>query len=172
MRVLSFLGWTGSILGIASLLLCFLTLIEGNPKHSGAPYGFAMFAILLGLPGMTTLWRLHRRKQARAFHAQLLGYAKSYDAFTAEELARKIGRTEMETEGLVAALIQSDGLELVFHRKSRQYMHRKRLKTNHRILNRCTACGASIGSQIIFEDEIVTCQYCEHPLTAPELASK
>lgn len=164
MKNLRIAGWAGTVVGIASLLLCLLTLIDNDPRHKGAPYGFAMFAILFGLPGGVILWRLNLRRREQEFRAQLLGYIKSHDAFTAEELARKIGRTEMETEALIASVSQQEGVDLVFHRKDRQYMHRKRLRTGHTVLSRCPSCGAALGNQIIFEGEHVTCEYCDHPL--------
>lgn len=174
MKLLSSLGWIGTVLGACSLLLCIVVLVERDPKHAGAPAGFLMFGVLFGVPGVTTLWRLHRQRQEEAFRGQLLGYVKSLDAFTVEELARKIGRTELEAEGLVAGLIQggegAPGVDLVFHRKSRQYMHRKRLHQSHHVFSRCPTCGAALGAQILFEGEQVACQYCDSPLGVPQAA--
>lgn len=166
------LGWILSVLGIVSILLCFLVLLENSERHKDAPYGFAMFGIMFGLPGGIILWQQRSHRQDRIFRSQLLGYVKSLDSFTADELAQKIGRSAMETEGLIVALIEREKLDLAFHRKSRQYMHRKRLKTGHKLLTRCPSCGAAIGNQIVFEGEDITCQYCEHSLlSAPPVST-
>lgn len=166
-KFLRILGWVLSVLGAMWILLCFLFLMDSNQRNKDAFLGCIMLAIIFGLPGGVILWRQRVRRKEREFHSQLLGYVKSLDTFTVEELARKIGRSEIEAEGLVVSLIEREELDLAFHRRTRQYMHRKRLKTEHKLLSRCPTCGAAIGQQIILEGEDAHCQYCDHSLLAP-----
>jgi hypothetical protein len=164
-KAIKVLGWILSVLGAVSLLLSLLVVIEGEPQKRGAIFGFMMFAIMLGLPGAIILWLCRQREKAAEFERQLLGYIKSYNAFTVAELAQKIGKTELETEGLVATLIAQEQLNLGFHRQTRQYLHRSRLTTAHTCLQACPSCGAAIGTEIIFEGEEVYCQYCDQLLS-------
>ena len=79
---------------------------------------------------------------------------------------RKIGRTELETEGLIVSLIQQRGLPLVFHRATRRYLHPQRLQAACQVVDRCPQGGAHLGAQVVFAGELLHCQYCEHPLSA------
>jgi hypothetical protein len=163
-KLLKIVGWGLSILGAVFLLCLVLVLVENDPKSRGAAYGFVILAALVGTPGGVILWRTRLKERAQALRQQLAGYIRTFDAFTVEELARKIGKTEMETETLIASLAGEGGFRLAFHRQTRRYLHQDRLRQNHRCLSRCPSCGAAMGNQVVFEGEVVCCQYCNHPL--------
>jgi len=165
-KFLSVLGWL--LLALAGMWL-FAALLFGITASTGLdddPDGYkpVLGAVLLtaifGIPGGVIRWRVRAARQREAFEAEFRGYLMSLDAFTPAELAAKIGRTEMETSGLIARTISEHDIDLVFHRKAGQYLHRNRIRRAHQVIDRCRSCGASVGHEIVFAGESVNCRYC------------
>ena len=155
------------ILTIIALIACalmLLTIIENDPENVDARYGFAMFTFMFGVPGLWLCIRGRKQQKHDALHQQLSGYFKSHDSFTVTEMAKKIGKTEIETEQLIFCLIEANTLDLVFHRPSRKYFNTNRLHRKFQQVNRCPSCGATLKREITFDDEIVSCQYCGHQI--------
>lgn len=148
------------MIALISLSLALLTIVESDPENEGATYGFLMFAFMFGIPGLWLCIRGRKRFKHDQLNRQLSGYFKSHDSFTVTEMAQKIGKTEMETEQLIFNLLDETKTDLVFHRKTRQYFHKNRIHQNFHQIDRCSACGASLKQEIVFADEILSCQYC------------
>jgi hypothetical protein len=163
-KFLKFFSWLLFILGLISLVLTFVVYFEHDPKHKGAVSGFIMFALFFGLPGLTLLYHLRKKERDQIFRNELIGFIKTLSSFTASELGQKIGKTEMETETLLARLITEEKLGIGFHRPSRKYFHRDRLQEVHHSYKRCRSCGADLGRHIFFEGEEATCPYCDQSL--------
>ncbi len=112
-------------------------------------------------PGLLLFLYGRRAYQDAEFLTAVTGMVRSYDRFTVAELAQKIGRTELETEALVARIIASNsGIDLVFHRPSRSYIHRARLAAGQHVVERCPSCGAPTNREVVFDGERVPCTYC------------
>ena len=150
------------MIALISFSLALLTVFESDPESEGATYGFMMFALMFGIPGLWLCFRGRKRFKHEQLNRQLSGYFKSHDSFTVTEMAQKIGKTEMETEQLIFDLLDDNKTDLVFHRKSRQYFHKNRLHKNYQQIERCSACGASLKQEIVFAGETLSCQYCGH----------
>lgn len=98
--------------------------------------------------------------RARAFEEQVAGLIRNHDRFTVGEMAKKIGKNELETEVLISRLSVRQKLDLVYHRPTREYLHRGLLDNNSQIVDRCPSCGGSVGRQVVFRGESVQCSYC------------
>jgi hypothetical protein len=130
-----------------------------TPTQSLAPGLF--FGSALIVPGLLLFVYGRRARQDAEFVEAVTGMVRSYDRFTVAELAQKIGRTELETETLVARIIAANnGVDLVFHRPSRSYIHRARLAAGQRVVERCPSCGAPTNREVVFDGERVPCTYC------------
>ncbi|MCA9692558.1 MAG: hypothetical protein R3A51_05775 [Nannocystaceae bacterium] len=171
-RVSAFFAWL--LLSLAGLCL-FLTLLfyldyattpEPQERDRSAIFGGLFLAAIAGIPGGVLMWRVQVARRERAFEDELTGYVTSLDAFTVAELAGKIGRTEMETAGLIARMVGERGVDLAFHRPSGRYMHRERVHKAHAIIDRCPSCGASVQHEIVFFGEAVSCRYCGSALAS------
>lgn len=133
---------------------------EGKSRtDSFAAGGF--FCLVALIPGIVLRRSGERQLRADAFEQTLIGYIKSFDRFSAAELAAKTERSEMEVEQMLARLVARRDVDLVFHRPDRTWLHRGRIEGDHDIIERCTACGASIGQQLILRGERIRCTYCD-----------
>ena len=166
MKVVKGIGGCLTLLGVAGFLLAifmFLDPLEGDTRLQSLLPG-AFFGSVLFLPGVVLfLWGRARGKRAE-FENQVAGMLRTHDRFSIAEMARKISRDEMQTEALVVRLARREGLDLVFHRPSREYMHRARVPEARRVVETCPSCGAVNGRQVVFGNEEAVCSYCSHPL--------
>lgn len=158
-----------TLLGLPFLFLAVFMAVAPNKgatlAESLAP-GLFFGSALLG-PGVALYLFGRRARKEQEFLAAVTGMVRSTDRFTVSDLARRIGRTELETEGLVARIATAqNGIDLVFHRPTREYMHRARLARGERIVERCRSCGAPTNQQVVFQGEHVPCVYCGAALVA------
>lgn len=132
-----------------------------NATRSDSLSGFA-FGAMMAIPGLITwLWLAHHNKQGD-FRESVLGMIRNHERFTTTEMAKKIGRTELQTERLIAKLTErNDDLHLVFHRPTQQYLHRSVVEASATIVDTCPKCGAPQGQQVILQGEQVFCTHCE-----------
>lgn len=153
------------VAGAFYLLAAFMFLdpLEGEGRVESLVPGLFFGSVVLA-PGLAAFLWGHRRERQAAFEETLLGYVRSHDRFTSEELARKVGRTEAQVEELIAQLTNRPDVDLVFHRPDRSWMHRGRIREAHAVVSKCPSCGAGVGSQLIFAGEDIACPYCSSPL--------
>jgi serine/threonine-protein kinase len=146
------------------LLLVPLMLLDDDNDAASAALGGVVLAFMFGLPGGLVTWMVRRADARDDLDARLLGFVHSRDAFSAAELAPTIGKTELETEQLLAALVHARRVGLLFHAADRRYFHPDRLTRAHQVVTRCQACGAGLGSEVVFAGEIRRCHYCGSPV--------
>jgi hypothetical protein len=140
---------------------------EGDSAAQSLAPGLFFGSVFL-LPGLAMFFVGRRARREQEFIDGVTGMIRSHDRFSVGELAAKIGRTELETESLVSRVVADDnGIDLVFHRPTREYIHRGRLAADGRVVDRCSACGAPTSHQVVFPGETVPCTYCNAPLVAP-----
>ncbi len=125
------------------------------------------FASVVLLPGLA-LWSYGSKvRRQREFEESVTSLVRSHDRFSVGELAQKIGRSELETEVLINRIAHRDRtIDLVFHRPSRQYIHRARLQGGQIVVDACPRCGAPSGGAVVFPGEQLQCLYCGAPLVA------
>jgi ribosomal protein S27E len=155
----------GCLTLLALPFLCLAIFMAVDPKkdattvQSLAPGLF--FGSVLLAPGLALYLFGRRARKDQEFLAAVTGMVRTTDRFTVQDLSRRIGRTELETEGLVARIIAAqNGIDLVFRRATREYMHRARLARGERIVEQCPSCGAPTNQDVVFEGERVPCLYC------------
>jgi len=168
-KVGSFLGWLA--LSIAGFFLLCAALagfeVIGEPEKSrNAMVGLLMLAGMFGIPGAIAVIQRRAVLERQELRQQLIGLIRSHDAISVAELARKIGKTELEAESLLAQLVASSDLDLVFHRSRREYLHRGRIQQAYSFFDLCPSCNARIPAQVVFETETIVCEYCDKPLVA------
>jgi len=154
------------LLGIAFFLLAvfmFADPLEGETRLQSLIPGLFFGSVTLPTGVVIFTWGMFRSRRL-AFEEQVTGFLRNHDRFTVEEMARKIGRTELQTEALISRLSVQHRLDLVFHRTTREYLHRARLGGNQRVVEQCPSCGARNQPQVVFGDEVVSCTYCNAPL--------
>ncbi|MCA9658029.1 MAG: hypothetical protein KC486_06775 [Myxococcales bacterium] len=167
-KLLSVIGWILTTIGILFFVISGLVLIDmatgDDPKTKSAFLGMLVLTGLFAIPGGILLWRVRLARAREQFESQFNGFVASLDSFTPRELAQKIGKTEMETEALLAALIAQRKADLAFHRQTGRYLHRNRLQRAHQVIDRCPSCGASVGQELVFAGEAAECRYCGNRL--------
>ena len=125
------------------------------------------FGSVLLFPGLVLYFVGRKAKRQREFLEAVTQLVRSHDRFTVAEFAAKIGRTELETEVLINRIDHNNSdIALVFHRPTRQYMHRARVGQAQRVIDRCPHCGAPTQHEVIFPGEQARCVYCGAPLQA------
>ncbi|MFO7566796.1 MAG: hypothetical protein R6X02_29405 [Enhygromyxa sp.] len=155
--LLKALGWL--LLVPAGLMALFLpfAIIEG--AYDAIP-GLILFVGTFGAPG----WLLRRagltRERESELQARMVAFVRTHDAFSTNELAAHVGKTPGEAQALLDRDIARYHLPLVMHRASGRYLRLDRLSRTAQVAERCQSCGASIGCQIVFEGERLTCPYC------------
>jgi len=164
-KFLTVLGWILATLGMIFALFSVLVLVDAlsgveDEKTWSALFGMLVLTGFFGIPGGIMLWRARLARAREDFAAKLIGFVQSLDNFTVSELASKIGRTELETDGLIASLISQRRVDLAFHRQSGRYLHRGRIQRTHQVIDRCQSCGAAVGHELIFDGETPECRYC------------
>ena len=145
---------------LAVLMFIFPDIDEETGEPNDAALGGVLLTAIFGIPGGIMLWRTGVANREDAFTEQLVGFIYSHDRFTVAELARKIGKNEMETESLVQKINVQRNIGLAYHRSTREYIHYGRMQQSARVASQCGACGGNLGNQIVFEGEQLTCPYC------------
>jgi hypothetical protein len=151
------------LVGVSLFLLgigMYLDPSEGKTQQDSVS-GFALGA-MVAVPGLIAWFFVVRHNKVVDFREAVLGMIRNHERFTVPELAQKIGRTELETERLIAVLSQRNkDLTLVFHRPSRQYMHQGVLQSSATVVESCPKCGAPQGRQAILAGETANCTHCD-----------
>lgn len=155
----------GCLTLLALPFLCLAVFMLLDPKDGATPLqslipGLFFGSVLLA-PGLALYLFGRRTRKDREFLAAVTSMVRTTDRFTTADLARRIGRTELETEGLVGRIMaEQNGIDLVFHRSTREYLHRNRLAHGERLVERCASCGAPTNLDVVFHGERVPCIYC------------
>lgn len=149
---------------LALAVFMFLDPPKGDTPGKALVPGL-FFASVALWPGLM-LWVFgSRTRKEREFVEAVTEMIRSHDSFAVAELAHKIGKTELETEALIHRIARKDaGIDLVFYRPRREYIHRQRLGGPHRIVDRCPHCGAPAQRQVVFPGDVVMCTYCHGQL--------
>lgn len=149
-----------------------LALLDNAPD---AAFGGVFMAALLGVPGVLTRRAAVARERELALQEQMVGFVRTHDSFSINELAAHIGKTPGEAQTLLNRDIARYRLPLVMHRASGRYLRLDRLSTAAQVAEQCQTCGGSLGNQVVFVGEQLTCPYCRcvvrtHAVQAPGYA--
>jgi hypothetical protein len=123
----------------------FLDPLEGQGRGESLVPGLFFGSVAL-VPGLALFLWARGREAATRFEDMLLGYVRSHDRFTTDEMAAKVHRPPPEVEAAIVLLGNRDDLDLVFHRPDRAWMHRGRIRVEHAVVTKCPSCGAGVGS--------------------------
>ena len=133
---------------------------DADPDGQGAIAGLIMLGAMFGIPGWLLFRGGAKRAEAAELETQMVGFVRSRDAFSIDELAAHIGKTPAEAQTLLHRDIARYHLPLVLHTQSGRYLRLDRLSRRVQVAERCQSCGGSLGSQVVFEGEHLTCPYC------------
>jgi hypothetical protein len=156
--LLKVLGWLLLIPGGLFLLLSPVAAIDKNDL--GAMAGLILMGGFLAGPGGLLLRAGITRQRESELQDQMVGFVRSHEAFTIDELARHLGKTPAEAQTLLHRDIAKYQLPLVMHRASRRYMRLDRLSRAAQVAERCQACGGQLDRQVLLEGEQLNCPYC------------
>ena len=161
-NVLRSMAWGLISLALVMLFFAVLILTEAKPDHDQPKQvaGALLLASVCGIPGGLLMWRIRVAEREATFEAQVAGLVRARDRVQVEEIARKIGRTPLETEALILKVAPDHDIDLTYHRATDEYLHRNRIHEGHRVVQSCAACGASFRAELILEGEQLSCQYC------------
>jgi hypothetical protein len=146
------------------LLVVPLVIIEGDDNAASAAMGGLLMAFLCGVPGGLVTYFVRKSDRQAKIRSQLMGLIQIHDAFSAADIAPRIGEPEFETEQLIVTLVHEHRLPLLFHARDRRYFHPDRVRQSFAVLTHCQSCGARMGSEIIFAGETRRCHYCGTPV--------
>jgi len=151
------LGWL--VLVPAAEFAIMIPFAAFEVEHSAAT-GLVLVVAMLGIPGGLLLRSGLARQREQHLQEQMVAFVRTHDAFSIDELAAQIGKTPAEAQTLLNRDIARYRLPLVMHRASGRYLRLDRLSTAAQVAERCQSCGASLGNQIVFAGERLTCPYC------------
>jgi predicted RNA-binding Zn-ribbon protein involved in translation (DUF1610 family) len=157
--LLKLLGWVLLVPGGLLLLMTPVVLFDADAGEN-ATAGVIMLAAMFGAPGGLLLRAGITRQRESSLQDQLVGFVRSHESFSLEELGAHLGKTPAEAQTMLHRDIAKYQLPLIMHRASRRYMRLDRLSRAGQVADRCQSCGGAIDPQILFEGEQLTCPYC------------
>ncbi len=156
-KLLKVFGWLLLVPGALLLLMVPFAALDGD---SDAAIGLVLLGGLLAAPGALVSSAAIRRQRESDLQAQMVGFVRTHDAFSINELAAHVGKTPAEAQALLNRDIARYRLPLVMHRASGRYLRLDRLSQTAQVAERCQSCGGSLGCQVVFEGEHLRCPYC------------
>ena len=153
------LGWLLLIPGGLLVVMVPFAALDPDAK-ANVVAGLLMLAGMFGVPGGLLLRAGIKGEREQERQAQMAGFVRSHDAFSIDELAAHVGVPPAQAMTLLTRDISRYQLPLVMHRASGRYLRLDRLQRSARVAERCQSCGGSLGNQIVFEGEQLTCPYC------------
>jgi hypothetical protein len=150
----------GSLLLIPGALLLIMLPIAIVDGEWEAVVGLLILGGLFGAPGGLLLRSGILRQRLTELQANMVAFVRTHDAFSIDELAAHIHKSPAEAQRLLNLDIARYRLPLVMHRASGRYLRLDRLSRAAQVAERCQSCGGSLGTQIVFEGERLTCPYC------------
>jgi hypothetical protein len=150
----------GSLLLVPGGLLVVMIPFAAVDGKGSAVAGLIMLAGMFGVPGGLLFRSGLLGQRMTALEEQMAGFVRSHDAFSINELGAHLGKTPAEAQVLLNREIAKHHLPLVMHRASGRYLRLDRLSRAAQVAERCQSCGGTLGHQIVFEGEQLSCPYC------------
>ena len=151
----------GALLVIpGGLLILMIPFAAFDDSGTNAVPGLLLLGGIFGVPGGLLLRSGILRGREEERQTQMAGFVRSHDAFSIDELAAHIGVDRSHAQALLTRDISRYQLPLVMHRASGRYLRLDRVQQSARVAERCQSCGGSLGNQLVFEGEQLTCPYC------------
>ncbi len=165
--------WIGAILIGLGLFFVLMSLmgatiwqeeLEATPE---AYYGIAgLCTAVFLLPGIALFawgWKLGLKERDLE---KLAGYLKSYRRVDSRILARKLGKTEYETEQLIAECVRLGLVKGYFDRSTDEFFTYQSVFEEVKRHEKCPNCGAAIDARVLV-GESYQCRFCATKFTPP-----
>lgn len=152
---------TGGFVLVFALIVVFMTFtFTPILMYICIPGGVLPAAVALGFGGIE--W--HREKQLQEFAT----FLQTYRRIRMDELARKIGKTEMETDRLLTRAIELKYVDGVVDRATGEFVLASAEKQQV-FVERCPHCGGVVN-RWAFPEERFPCPYCDVAVEVPAAA--
>lgn len=172
--------WLGAILivlGIFFDVLGILSFTVMPQEEGGSDVGMGIAVIGLCsavflIPGIVLFAWGYKLGQKERELQKLAGYLKSYRRIKISDVATKIGKSEMETEHLIAKIVEKGLIQGYVDRTSGEFFTHQSLFHEVDRPDKCPNCGASMYTRVLSGENAV-CDYCgahfstKHPLQPP-----
>jgi DNA-directed RNA polymerase subunit RPC12/RpoP len=158
--------WIGAILVGLGLFFVMVAIVGGTVANedmdasSEQYFGIAVFCtVVLMVPGFIIFAWGYKLGQKEREYERLAGYLKSYRRIKISDVATKIGKSEMETEQLIAKIVEKGLILGYIDRNSREFFTHQSLFHEVDRPDKCPNCGASMYTRVLSGENAV-CDYC------------
>ncbi len=165
--------WIGGILiglGIFCTMVGVFGTISPPEGNTSQDYliiiGFCTSTLLI--PGIVIFawgWKLGKEESELE---KLAGYLKSYRRIKTSDVAKKLGKTEYETEQLITKCVKQGLITGYFDRSSGEFFTYESLFEEVKRPDKCPNCGASLYTRLL-SGESAVCNYCGATFTPPPI---
>ena len=160
-------------LGVLFLLLFGFGIAIGLGYAFGFPYrDTSILPVLTGvcvptalLPGVILLALGMRGRRREQELIEFSSWVKSYRRVALAEVARKLGKTEFETDKILVDVVDRGLVAGFIDRQTNEFVLREEIG-RQQFVEACTRCGASLKRMYPL-GETVLCPYCGSVILAP-----
>ena len=138
--------------------------MESPPKSYWGIVGLCTVVFLL--PGIAIFSWGYKLGKKESELEKLAGYLKSYRRIKTSDVARKLGKTEYETEQLIIKCIEQNLIRGYFDRSSGEFFTYESMFEEVQRPDKCPNCGASMYTRVL-SGESAVCNYCGARFTPP-----
>jgi DNA-directed RNA polymerase subunit RPC12/RpoP len=159
--------WTGAFLIISGLFFDLVGIWAATsipPEDGGPDVGTGMFmvgmcTVLFIIPGIILFVWGYKLGQDESNWQNLAGYLKSHRRIKISEVAKKLGKSEYETETLIAKIVEQRLIVGYIDRNTREFFTIQSLFHEVNRPDKCPNCGASMHTRVLSGENAI-CDYC------------
>lgn len=159
--------WIGAILivlGIFFDLIGIMSVTIIPSEEGGSDFGMGMAVVglctvIFLIPGIILFVWGYKLGQKEKELEKLAGYLKSYRRIKISDVAKKLGKSEYETEQLIAKIVEDGLIKGYVDRTSGEFFTHQSLFHEVDRPDKCPNCGASMYTRVLSGENAV-CDYC------------
>jgi len=156
----------GALLLVGGVLMVLTGIVLTVSPPPGSPQFNAGQTLIIGslctatgiVPGLLFIWRGFRARTFMKELEEFSGWVQAYRRITLSDLARKLGKSEMEAEKLLAAVIDKGLVRGFIDRSTNEFVIPEAIGQSL-FVGTCPHCGGSVQRQFLI-GETPVCPYC------------